>query len=634
MNPQKPLTLADLQAHFPTSGKFHNGPWVGQTQIMEFVASHGSAIVESPTGSGKTAVEYAVAQAAAQKMGGPVYIITPNKTLVEQIHAEFPEVKVVYGQNEYPCPWAAENFEQEPAQRVTLLQLPVLAEDPNIPRVNEIPHLLHKRCPHYVDQTTGDTLVQGAVPCPYYQQKYAAKQGGVVLSTMSFYLFAHLFGGHELPSALVIDECHRIADVLRYSLSYDITDWHLEQALVLLERMDDVSDEIEVLAKFLKALKRIAKAKRRQPLEETLLEEDEIRRLMEILQEMDAEALLRKIEAAVAAGIINPVEDRVVLKKLETLVRDVRRYIHSFEYSLEERNEQDEVTRKPLNYTCAFYKQEKGERDRVQYRLVIRCHYVAPLIKKRLLAPFTVSFSATVGDPEIFGYETGITDPFLELGSNFPATNTRLYMPTDTPNLAMNSRSRQDLTKSLRKIAKACVRFARKGHRSLVVVISNAEREKFIMLAAEEGLNAVSYGNGVTAKEAAMSFRDGQGDTLVGTAANYSEGVDLPRQMAPVIFFLRPSYPNPRDASTQFEERRFGNARWALWNWRVMMQALQVRGRNVRSRSDVGVTFFISQQFKRVLYAALPDWLEPAYRRQFTLDQAIADAEALLSSTE
>lgn len=637
MNHQNTLTLADINAGFSRHGKYHNGPWAAQDRMHTFVVTNGSSLIESPTGSGKTAVENAIAMAAARKFNGPVFIITPNKTILQQISQEFPELKIVYGQIEYPCPWAFENFEEAPARRVTLAQLPLLDDDENIPRVSEVPHMLHRQCPHYVDQTTGETKEPGVVPCPYYYKKYEALQpGNVVLCTMSFYLFWRLFGpgASTEPVTLVIDEVHRIADVVRSSLSFDITDWHLQQAIELLERLEDeAADEVKVLKAFLKKLRSIAKAHRRQPNEETLLTDEEIQLLIVILEDIDPGALMRKIERAVRAGLIDIQQEWETLKKLETLVKDIRRYIHSLEYSLpgEQRTSPDVVKRGgPLNYTCAFYREELGDNQRVQYKLVIQCHYVAPLIKKRLLSPLTVSMSATIGDPKVFGYETGITHPFLELGSNFPPDNTRLYIPKDALNLAHDARSRQDLTKTLRRIARACVRFARQGLRSLVVVISNAERDKFLMLAGEERLEAISYGNGVTAKDAALAFREGLGQTLVGTAANYSEGVDLPRQTAPIIFFLRPGYPNHRDASSQFEKRKLGNGQWALWNWRVMQQALQVRGRNVRSRSDFGVTFFMSAQFRRFLYHALPDWLKPAYRKDFTLEQAIVDAENLL----
>ena len=71
---------------------------------MEFVAKNGSAIIESPTGSGKTAVEFAIAKAAESEGHKPVFLIVPNKTVLEQTASEFPGAfKVALGRNEHPC---------------------------------------------------------------------------------------------------------------------------------------------------------------------------------------------------------------------------------------------------------------------------------------------------------------------------------------------------------------------------------------------------------------------------------------------------------------------------------------------------------------------------------------------------
>jgi len=610
---QHQVNLSEFLERFPRD-RYPAGPRRDQERILEFVAQNGlkTMVVEAPTGIGKTGVECAILEAMKAKMRNkPMFLITPNKTIVEQINQELPgHFKVALGRNEHQCLY----YQGEV-------------------RADDVPCSMLRDCPHRVDQTTGQTLQEHVAPCPYLLQKYQAKQGGIILCTMSFYLFTHLFSREfDLPPVLVIDEAHRIADIVRNSLSYEITDWHLEQAVQLLERIG--ATEKETIQRFLSAIKRITKARKRPPNLEVLIEDEEVRRLIEILDEIDERELAKKIERAVQDHLIDPVADRVILTKLEILVRDLRRYIHSFEYSLET------AERKPLDYTCTFYRRERGEHDKVQYKLVIRAYYVAPLIRK-MLPPFTVCFSATIGDPEIFGFETGIgrergiqRAPFLSLSSPFPVGHTRIYLPNDTPNLAMNARRRQDMTHSLRLIVRACRRLADNGYRSLVVVISNKEREKLLELASEEGVKTVSYGNGYTAKEAALAFRSGEGEVLVGTAANYSEGVDLPKQIAPVIFFLRPGYPNPTEASTQFEERRWRSQRWALWNWRVMRQALQVRGRNVRGRNDLGVTIFLSQQFKRVLFASLPEWLETAYRSNLSFEQCLKDTEGLLASQD
>ena len=255
-----------------------------------------------------------------------------------------------------------------------------------------------------------------------------------------------------------------------------------------------------------------------------------------------------------------------------------------------------------------------------------------PAIRKPL-GNDRVAYSATIGDPGVFSYESGIDFPFLSMPSDFPASNTRIYLPSNNLNLARDKQKRGDKARALRRIVKACGRFAESGMRSLVVVISEQERERerFLQMCSEEGVNAVSYGNGISGRQAAANFKTGEGDVLVGTAAQYGEGIDLPRQIAPVIFFLRPGYPHPDDPMSQFEERRFGASRWKLWNWRVMVQALQVRGRNIRAADGKGVTFFYSAQFRRFVYSALPEWLEPSYRGDMTFEQCLEDAESLLS---
>jgi len=91
-------------------------------------------------------------------------------------------------------------------------------------------------------------------------------------------------------------------------------------------------------------------------LAEKLLNEDEIERLIKILEAIDSDNLIKKIEKAVREGKVDPREEMATLKRLEILTRDLRRYICSFEYSLETEE------RKPLNYTTCFYCEKKERR--------------------------------------------------------------------------------------------------------------------------------------------------------------------------------------------------------------------------------------------------------------------------------
>lgn len=597
---RKVLTLDNLLDHFPW--QLHQEIRPNQREALELIAKNGSMALELPTGSGKTAVGYTVLRTLADANMGPLFYITPNKTLVDEVRKMHPDMIEVYGRNEYDCLY------YQPEETL---------------KADEIPCVSLLDCSHRVDQETGLTVGEGASPCPYYTARYRAKQSQIVVCTASFYLFTHLFNKNaDQPAGLVIDEAHEMANIVRNSLSYEITDYHLKQAVKVLKAIG-ADEEAEQLQYFLTTM--IDILNRKSWVIPTLLEEVELQILIDALKGIDGSKLRSRLTEAIREGLIDTRKERVMLKRLESITFDLHRYIRAFEFSLPGEG------RNPLNFvTYAEGKRARNDGGRVEYRLIIKAYYVAPLVKK-LMSPLTVAYSATVGDAEIFGYETGIKLPFVSLPGNFPASNTLVVMPKDTPDLAAAKRIKAEPTKVLRRMARICKSLGDNEIRSLVVVISNKERESFLRMCAEEGVEAISYLNGSTPKEAVAQFKSGEGQVLVGTSANYGQGIDLPGEMAPVAFFLRPGYPNPKDPTTQFEVRRFGKGQcWQVWRWRAMIEALQVRGRNVRSSNDRGATIFISQGFRGFLHASLPVWLKESYRGDLTLEQAKEEILELL----
>lgn len=597
----------DLEGNFP----FDRHPLMRDAQELAFAAINrnrsqnvSTVILEAPVGSGKTDIGYTYLKALEAAGAENLFYIVPNKTLVDQVRKLHPDVLVAYGRNEHLCLYYPEE---------TL-------------RADEIPCSMLRDCGHRVDQETGETHTAGFVPCPYLKQKYEARQGtNIVVCTTAFYLFTVLYSKEFEVGGVVVDEAHRLAESLRSVLSTEITDWKLARAIAVLRGAG--SAQAVPLQEFLSAMTGLVLFKGAG--KEVLLEEAEIRNLYESLLTVSPVGLETETARAISEGRLDVHEDREVLTQIEDIARSVNRFQRGFKFALA-RPDAGTRGQHPLKYIFAFGKKEMGAHERVQNKVVIKDYFVVPLVH-RLLPEDTLAYSATVSDPETFSFETGITGGFYSIPSSFPTENTRIYMPTDTANLAVKARRKQDKTKMLRKIAKAAKRFANNGHRSLIIVVSQEEREKFLSLAKEEGLQAVSYGDGVRPREAMNRFKNGEGDCLVGTSANYGEGIDLPRQTAPVIFYYRPSYPRPDDPATVFEERRFGGRRWSLWNWRVMVNLLQARGRNIRSETDLGVTFLISQQFRHFAFGALPKWLQPAYRGQQTFDEGIEDALTLLN---
>lgn len=605
------LAWEELKSQFPTDGEFAGGMRPKQAVALQFVADNGSVTIEMPPGEGKTAIEVTLARAASKHFQR-CFLVTPTKTVLTQIQQRFPDdFTVAMGRNDFPCFY--HEREKNDLTRDSRTKF----------RADEIPCSMLHSCPHRVDQETGEVHEKGATPCPYLKQKYEAKVSRKpVLATLAFYLYSRLFSkDFPEPDVLIIDEVHKVPETIRGALSYDITDWHLEKAIEVLEAVVDT----EAAAGLAHFQKRMTAMVRRKPARRgTLLEEREIIELMSILETIDSRSIERSVAKAIKDGTIDSESNTQVLKKVEGTLRNMKRYNRSLELSL------PADKRGPLAYTYAYHIEEKGENDRVENKLVVCSHHVSGLMK-RLLGKTTITLSATIGDKVVFAQESGIDLPFLSLPSSFPVEKTAIFMPTDTPNLAFNERGQGDVTKVMRRIARSAKRLAKGGIRSLHVTVSNEEREKLVGIMAEEGVDAVSYGNGVTAREAAVRFKEGEGDVLVGTATNFGEGVDLPRQIAPAIFVLRPAYPPPDDPRTQFEQRRYGNNRWAIWNWRVMLAVLQVRGRNIRSEDDLGVTIFVSQQFRRSVFASLPEALRNSYKGDFTLDQCVKQTEKLVS---
>lgn len=577
--------------------------WSEQEEAFEVIAKHGSCTLEVPTGMGKTAIGYTTLKALGNRGEGPLFYIVPTKTLVGQVAEMFPDVTPAYGRNEFDCLYYDEPY-----------------------KADEVPCLLLQDCVHRVDQETGRTAGRGAERCPYYHAKYQAKRdpSRIVVCSMSFYLFTQLFSKEfENPAGLVIDEVQQMPDVVRNALSFDITDYQLQRAINLLSTT--AADEAAGLEIFLDTMLRIIRLKPSKV--PVMLEDVELQELLLVLRDIDRDGLRRKIAEGIRSGDIDVVKEREVLTKVERLVYDLYRYVRAFEFSLS--NE----TQRPLNYTYAVWDKEPAEGKKVHNKLTVKSYYVAPVIKKLLSANLTVSLGATIGDPNVFGYESGIDPrrtPMFTFDSSFPVGNTRIYVPSDSFSLAEKEVKNRGKATMVRRMVRSAKTFNQKGERVLCLVVSDTERQRFIRMATEDDVNFITYGDGVTAREAADRFRAGEGKVLLGTDAQYGQGVDLPDGICRVIFYLRPGYPRPDDPQTQFEEKRFRSQKWAIWQWRLIMKAMQVRGRNIRGPEDRGVTIFFDSRFRRFLFGGMPKWLQPSYRGDLTLQECIEDALKVL----
>lgn len=595
----QPKTFKDFLANFK---RVHKEPRPNQLTVLSVMPTEDRLMVQAPTGTGKTALGYSYLRThcSEEEEQNGMYIC-PNKTLVDGVVSQYPEIMPMYGRNEYPCLYYNSEF-----------------------AADEIPCSLLRDCPHRVNLETGETMELGVKPCPYLQAKYKSRKSNLVACTTQYYFFEAL-SREELPHAIVVDEVHKWANSIRGMMQYHITDRTLEEFWVLLTSIGcyseakHVRDFCDSMIDIIRQYKGGGRT--------SLLQDEDLKAMLRILLRVKRSNIDDKIRSAIKQNKINPKTDRELLKALDDFTGSLYKYVKSLEFSL------GTADRKPLSYVFGFWDKEAVPGQKAQYILSIRSYAIAGLTAKRLLPEKFLSMSATIGrDPEILVKETGITGTFIDLESDFPIENTKVYIPMDVPDLSVKGMRRNDKNRTIRQMLRGVHYGAKKGIRSLIIVVSDEERRKCIEFAAEEGVIPITYDSDIKPREAVRLFREGFGDVLIGTEAQYGEGIDLPNGTASFIFYLRPGYPSPEDPQAQFEERRLGGARWALWTWRVITKMLQARGRTIRSSTDSGCIFLMSQQFKRFTFSGLPKWLQPAYVSSKTFEECLKDGIKLMKN--
>lgn len=580
------MSKKDIPAHFPFETIREE-----QKEMFDFFDNRNETqiVVEAPTGSGKTAVGYTWLKQKLDMGISPCYYLVPNKTIAMQVYNQIkqwePDVHIAYGRNEFQCLYYL------PDQQFT---------------AEEVPCSMLTSCAHRVNLENGAVHIPGSDACPYYAMRLRVRNMNLIICTYAFYRFAVQFNKNERPAgAMVVDEVHGLAQALRSMHSWTISVKVVQRAIDTFSKAG-FNDAVVQLQQFQKEL--ITCVQYNRNIKQRLLHDKELETLLHIIEGID----VVKITDAVNSMVSKPDHDVELIKTLERLIHDITRYLRMLKYALPD---EDHGRLYALNYMYSCV-----EGNGVGGKLILEAYNVKPLIRSMLPA-HALCMSATIGNDWAFTAETGIKAPLCRIGSHFPITNRKVYMPVDTPYLSRKKRPPKQPGKILEELAQRTHELAGEGHRSLVLLTSERERISFNEYAEAFGVDLVSYESTQKAKLVASEFREGKGSVLSGTMAQYGEGADFPQGAASFIFILRPGYPNPHDAVVKFEDKRYGRNKWAIWQWRVILKALQACGRNIRTEEDKGVAIFISQQFNGFLWGALPEWLKPAFVQGKTLNE-------------
>lgn len=665
--------------------QLHNQPRDLQAKVLaEFeLKLEGGVILEMGTGEGKSTLGVTALLAAQDAGLTSLFYITTNIAQAMQLAREFPDRFVLaLGRDHHQCNYYA-------PKKITAAQAPCQT-------LRRCPHRVFMKETEIVDEQgesqtrwPGQTFQPGADKCNYFNEKLhsllvalgapAAGSAKIVLTTTAYFVMNRLLlkEWRELhPAMIVLDEAHNLARIVRRLFELRITDVHLFRMADKLKPFEPTQAAlIHLFAK-----KMFAIARKRSPRIEDLLEEDEVNELLDIAEELNRDHIQKAVERAVDSGALSLEKDLKKIKALESLAFGLDRLLRSLRYATTGYHTEGftiaEEKKRALNYVVASYliEEEDEEDDGPTHKktiLRVRSYFVAGIIKKTFGHKLTdeqkaagkhrtsvLAYSATIGDHKIFYYETGLNLHFVQSGSSFDPGKARIYRCSDMPNLAARVSHWGHKVYAFKQIIESAKVFIENGHRCLVLLVSDNERlgnkknrkqKGFLHFAREAGIDVMTYdrsgsrrGNeGMNSRQALEAFRnEGRGDLLLGTVAQYGEGIDLPAfknddsqvHPCPVIFLLRPSFPSPRAPESRFEHKRMGKSGYfKLMYHRAALIAVQARGRNIRSHSDMGVTFYVSQQFEDFLYNALPDELhEPPTYQVCTMGEGVQDALTLL----
>lgn len=198
-----------------------------------FKSGYKVVILESPVGSGKSAIAMSFAMWAGEE---GAHILTPRKALQDQYFDDFgDEVVLMKGRSAYPC-----TMESTPSSYKTVINA-IKNGRINVPI--RVENCADAPCKNNLDVFKQCTTSR---PCPYTVAMETAQGCPVVIHNLHSFIFQASFGGKfEQRKLLIADEAHEIEGIVRefaskkVNVQVDIPDRELENLVDANKTIDD-----------------------------------------------------------------------------------------------------------------------------------------------------------------------------------------------------------------------------------------------------------------------------------------------------------------------------------------------------------------------------------------------------------
>jgi ATP-dependent DNA helicase DinG len=506
-------------------------------------------LLEAPTGIGKSAIGYTLAQMTKRS-----YYLAPQKFLQDQLTADFgsrgkhigdlkPMIDLK-GRNAYPCkywrwmlddPKQAELFMWKPDRKNRFLDLDKKGLGCDEGECKRKGYSKLKYC------------VDPDIRCRYYQQLYAALSSSICL--MNFHSF--LFQSSVVPvfkprDLLIIDEAHNAEDILMKFIEFSITDRYFKidfPELHTVQEYMEYFEEVQIV-ELMKRQKQIALGNER------MREADDwSRRIMRFEMLLD----------------IDPKEWVCECKSNKT-------------------NTNRTVSIKPI-YVSQFANQ-----------------YLFRMGAKVLL------MSATILSKNVMCQSLGIEDEeavSFRLDSPFPVSNRKCYY---RPCGAMSYKHKaQTFPKMIEEVNEICEHHT--GSRGIIHTHTFEIAERLLQGCSKAVKKRLLFQRSLefdNDKNLLLDKHKSMQDSIIIAPAMH-EGLDLKDDLGRFQILCKVPYPSKADP--QIAARMAISNEY--YNWRTATKLVQSYGRIYRHDKDKGITYILDSNFRFFFDSVqhmLPDW--------------------------
>lgn len=550
-----------------------------ETILKAFNKGKRLVLIEAPTGSGKSAIAYTVAQYFRDS-----YWLTIQKILQGQIVSDFGEggryvrgkpVIDLKGRNAYWCNFwersltaakADGSYKAWDAEKKRIFNdlARGIGCDAGYCRRNG--ESKHPYC--FPDKVEGYNLAMadGVFSyCPYWERKAEALRSNICLMNFSSFLFqtraVRAFGVRDL---MIIDECHNAESQLMSFIELKISDRYFRQDGITFPKKDS-------------------------PLE-----------YAEYFLEIDLETLIkRKIDQAKIDEDVRAEEEWTqILFKFQIFIEssDQDNWVSEFQDSTKKmalldkkKTIQNVVTLKPIFVNEYARRYMFSMADRVL------------MMSATILSSKLVAESLGIDPEEAYSYR---------MANRFPVENRKIFFdPCGSLNMRNKKETFPRLVEKVNEITEM-----HEGQRGIIHT-HNFEIARLLMEeCAEEARIRFLFQEEWDNKNEMLDFHMRANDTIIVAPAMH-EGLDLKDDRARFAIICKVPYPSMGDPQIKARMER----QETYYDWLTALKLVQSYGRTIRSEEDWSVTYIVDGGFERFYDRSqkrfIPEWFSEALER-------------------